>query len=127
MVAANHVIIPIQSSYFALEGTDDLLETVEKIRSRPNPDLNLLGVVVTLFDRRTTISRDVEAHIRNVFGKKAFKTVISKSVRLEESPAHRKSIFDHAPKSSGAIEYQSLSKEVLKRAEDTQKVQRRGA
>ncbi|MEQ1763652.1 MAG: ParA family protein [Pyrinomonadaceae bacterium] len=116
MVAANHVIIPIQSSYFALEGTDDLLETIEKIRSRPNPDLNLLGVVVTLFDKRTTISHDVEAHIRNVFGKKAFKTVISRSVRLEESPAHKKSIFDHAPRSSGAAEYQSLSKEVLKRA-----------
>jgi len=128
MVAANHVIIPIQSSYFALEGTDDLLETVEKIRSRPNPDLNLLGVVVTLFDRRTTISHDVEAHIRNVFGKKAFKTVITRSVRLEESPAHKKSIFDYAPRSSGAVEYQSLSKEVLKRAaDDTQKVQKRGA
>lgn len=116
MVAANHVIIPIQSSYFALEGTDDLLETIEKIRSRPNPDLNLLGVVVTLFDKRTTISHDVEAHIRNVFGKKAFKTVISRSVRLEESPAHKKSIFDHAPRSTGAAEYQSLSKEVLNRA-----------
>lgn len=127
MVAANHVIIPIQSSYFALEGTDDLLETVEKIRSRPNPDLNLLGVVVTLFDKRTTISRDVEEHIRNVFGKKAFKTVISRSVRLEESPAHRKSIFDYAPRSSGAEEYHSLSKEVLKRADETQNVQKRGA
>jgi chromosome partitioning protein len=116
MVAANHVIIPIQSSYFALEGTDDLLETIEKIRSRPNPDLNLLGVVVTLYDKRTTISHDVEAHIRNVFGKKAFKTVISRNVRLEESPAHKKSIFDYAPRSTGAAEYQSLSKEVLKRA-----------
>jgi chromosome partitioning protein len=116
MVAANHVIIPIQSSYFALEGTDDLLETIENIRSRPNPDLNLLGVVVTLFDKRTTISHDVESHIRNVFGKKAFKTVISRSVRLEESPAHKRSIFDHAPRSTGAAEYQSLSKEVLKRA-----------
>ena len=116
MVAANHVIIPIQSSYFALEGTDDLLETIEKIRSRPNPDLNLLGVVVTLFDKRTTISHDVESHIRNVFGKKAFTTVITRSVRLEESPAHKKSIFDYAPRSSGAAEYHSLSKEVLKRA-----------
>ena len=115
MVAAQHIIIPIQSSYFALEGTDDLLETIQKIKSRPNPDLNLLGVVVTLFDRRTTISKDVEAHIRSVFGKKAFKTVISRSVRLEEAPAHKKPIFDYAPRSSGAEEYQSLSKEVLKR------------
>jgi len=115
LVAADHVIIPIQSSYFALEGTDDLLETIEKIRSRPNPGLNLMGVVVTLFDRRTTISKDVEAHIRGVFGRKAFKTVISRSVRLEEAPAHKTPIFNYAPRSSGAAEYQSLAKEVLRR------------
>src|SRR5436190_6102933 len=115
LVAANHVLIPIQSSYFALEGTDDLLETIEKIRSRPNPELNLLGVLVTLFDRRTLLSRDVDAHIRKVFGKKTFKTVISRSVRLEESPAHKKPIMCYAPRSSGALEYESLAKEVLKR------------
>lgn len=115
LVAATHVLIPIQSSYFALEGTDDLLETIEKVRSRPNPDLDLLGVLVTLFDKRTALSKDVEAHIRKVFGKKAFKTIISRSVRLEESPAHKESIFTYSPKSSGAIEYRKLSKEVLKR------------
>ncbi|MDQ3220899.1 MAG: ParA family protein [Acidobacteriota bacterium] len=115
LVAANYVLIPIQSSYFALEGTDDLLETIEKVRSRPNPELNLLGVLVTLFDRRTSLSKDVEAHIRKVFGKKTFNTIITRSVRLEESPAHKKPIFAYAPKSSGAIEYESLSKEVLKR------------
>jgi len=115
LVAANHVLIPIQSSYFALEGTDDLLETIEKVRSRPNPELNILGVVVTLFDRRTAISKDVEAHIRKVFGKKAFDTVISRSVRLEESPAHKESIFSYAPKSSGSVEYAKLCKEVFKR------------
>ena len=115
LVAANYVLIPIQSSYFALEGTDDLLETIEKVRSRPNPDLNLLGVLVTLFDRRTALSKDVEAHIRKVFGKKTFNTVISRSVRLEESPAHKKPIFTYAPRSSGAIEYHDLSKEVMKR------------
>ncbi len=115
LVAAQHVIIPIQSSYFALEGTDDLLETIEKVRSRPNPELNLLGVLVTLFDRRTSLSKDVEAHIRNVFGKKTFKTVITRSVRLEEAPAHKESIFSFAPRSSGAVEYTNLSKEVLKR------------
>ncbi|MDQ3180293.1 MAG: ParA family protein [Acidobacteriota bacterium] len=115
LVAAMHVLIPIQSSYFALEGTDDLLETIEKVRSRPNPDLNLLGVLVTLFDKRTTLSKDVEAHIRKVFGKKAFKTIITRSVRLEESPAHKETIFIYSPKSSGAIEYKKLSQEVLKR------------
>lgn len=115
LVAANHVLIPIQSSYFALEGTDDLLETIEKVRSRPNPELNLLGVLVTLFDKRTALSKDVEGHIRKVFGKKAFNTVISRSVRLEESPAHKETIFSFAPKSSGSIEYTKLCKEFLKR------------
>jgi chromosome partitioning protein len=115
LVAATHVLIPIQSSYFALEGTDDLLETIEKVRSRPNPDLDLLGVLVTLFDKRTSLSKDVEAHIRNVFGEKAFKTIITRSVRLEESPAHKETIFTFSPNSSGSIEYQKLSKEVLSR------------
>ncbi len=115
LVAARHVLIPIQSSYFALEGTDDLLETIEKVRSRPNPDLDLLGVLVTLFDKRTSLSKDVEAHIRKVFGEKAFKTIITRSVRLEESPAHKETIFSFAPNSSGASEYQKLSQEVLNR------------
>lgn len=115
LVAATHVLVPIQSSYFALEGTDDLLETIEKVRSRPNPDLEILGVLVTLFDRRTALSKDVENHIRNVFGKKAFKTIITRSVRLEESPAHKETIFSYAPNSSGAAEYAKLCKEVLKR------------
>ncbi|QYO67114.1 ParA family protein [Leptolyngbya sp. 7M] len=117
LVAAHYVIVPIQSSYFALEGTDDLLETIEKVRSRPNPELELLGVLVTLFDRRTALSRDVDAHIRQVFGNKAFNTVITRSVRLEEAPAHKKSIFEFAPKSSGSAEYEQLAKEVLKRVQ----------
>lgn len=116
LVAASHVLIPIQSSYFALEGTDDLLETIEKVRSRPNPNLELLGVLVTLVDKRTTLSKDVEAHIREVFGSKAFTTTISRSVRLEESPAHKESIHTFAPTSSGAEEYMNLAEEVLSRA-----------
>ena len=116
LVAATHVLVPIQSSYFALEGTDDLLETIEKVRSRPNPELEILGVLVTLFDKRTALSKDVEAHIRNVLRKKAFKTIITRSVRLEESPAHKETIFSYAPNSSGATEYAKLCREVLKRA-----------
>jgi len=119
LVAANYFMIPIQSSYFAMEGTDDLLETVERIRSRPNPELRLLGVLVTLFDRRTAIAKDVESYIRNTFGDKTFETVITRSVRLEEAPAHKKSIFDYAPRSSGADEYTRLSEEVLKRVEES--------
>ena len=85
LVASTHVLVPIQTSYFALEGTDDLLETIEKIKARPNPNLQLLGVVIT------------------------------KSIRLEESPAYKESIFTFAPKSSGAMEYYSLSEELLSR------------
>lgn len=115
MVAASHVLIPIQSSYFALEGTDDLLETIDKIKARPNTELQLLGVLVTMFDRRTILSRQVLKEIRSVFGKLVFKTIITKSVRLEEAPAHQLSIYDHAPRSSGAYEYYRLCEEVLQR------------
>ena len=115
LVAATHLLIPIQSSYYALEGTGDLLETFEKIKSRPNPEINLVGVLITLHDKRTTLGRDVRKRIKEVFGKKVFKTVISKSIRLEESPAHKESIFSFAPQSSGAFEYYSLSEEVIAR------------
>ena len=116
LVAATHLIIPIQSSYFALEGTDDLLETIERIKARPNPELEVLGVVVTLHDRRTTLSRDIYDQICQVFGDKVFATTISKSVRLEESPAYKESIFTFAPASTGAVEYANLCEEVIRRA-----------
>ena len=115
LVAATHVLIPIQSSYFALEGTDDLLETIEKVKGRPNPKLELLGVLVTLHDKRTTLGKEVFEQIRRVFGPKLFETVITKSVRLEESPAYKESIFTFAPQSSGAVEYEKLCNEVLSR------------
>jgi chromosome partitioning protein len=113
-VAATHLIIPIQSSYFALEGTDDLLETYEKVRARSNPDLTLLGVLITLYDKRIVIAKDSERHIRKMFADRVFKTIISKNVRLEESPAYKESIFTFAPNSRGAIEYQELAKEIIK-------------
>ncbi len=116
LVAATHLLIPIQSSYFALEGTDDLLETIEKVRARANPGLQILGVLVTMHDKRTSLARDIQVQIHKVFGTKVFKTVISKNVRLEESPAYRESIFGFAPDSSGAADYYSLCEEVLDRA-----------
>ena len=115
LVAATHLLIPVQSSYFALEGTDDLLETVEKIRARPNPDLKLLGAVITLHDKRTTLARDVHKAVAEVFGDRVFETTITKSIRLEESPAHKESIFTFAPQSSGAYEYYRLCEEVIER------------
>jgi chromosome partitioning protein len=115
LVASSHLLVPIQSSYFALEGTDDLLETVEKVRARANPDLRLLGVLITMHDRRTAIARDIRNQIRTVFGDQVFATVISKSVRLEESPAYKEPIFTFAPESSGATEYYRLCEEVIDR------------
>jgi chromosome partitioning protein len=115
LVASTHLLIPIQASYFALEGTDDLLETFEKVRARANPDLQLLGVLITLHDRRTALARDIREQILQVFGDKVFNTAISKSVRLEESPAYKEPIFTFAPDSSGATEYYRLCEEVIER------------
>jgi chromosome partitioning protein len=115
LVASTHVLVPIQSSYFALEGTDDLLETIDKIKARPNPNLQLLGVVITMHDKRTTLARDIHEQIGQVFGERLFNTIITKSIRLEESPAYKESIFTFAPRSSGAMEYYSLSEEILSR------------
>ncbi|MGE5327264.1 MAG: ParA family protein [Deltaproteobacteria bacterium] len=115
LVAASHLLVPIQAAYYALEGTDDLLETLERVRSRPNPDLQLLGIVVTLYDKRTNLARDIQKQVQQVFGAKVFKTVIGKNVRLEESPAYKETIFTYAPDSSGAEEYEKLAKEVLHR------------
>jgi chromosome partitioning protein len=116
LVAASHILIPIQPSYLSLEGTDDLLETIEKVKQRANPDLKILGVLITLHDKRTVISRDVINKIKEVFGKTVFKTIITRNVRLEESPAYKESIFTFAPNSSGAIQYKNLVEEIISRA-----------
>jgi chromosome partitioning protein len=116
-VAGTDLLIPIQPSYFALEGTDDLLETLERVRARPNPELNLMGVVITMFDQRTNLARDSFDQIKQVFGKKLMRTQISRSIRLEESPAYKESILTFAPSSTGAEEFTKLAREVRKRVE----------
>lgn len=118
LVAATHLVVPIQAAYFAIEGTDDLLETYARIRARPNPGLKVLGVLITLFDKRTNISRDAHEQIRAVFGTALFKTRISKNVRLEESPAYKQTIFSFAPHSPGAQDYRKLAQEVIQRVEE---------
>lgn len=118
LVAADAVIIPIQSSYLSLEGADDLLETIDKVKKVANPNLQILGILITLHDKRTNISKDVVKKIKKVFGKVVFRTVISKSVKLEESPAYRESIFTYAPHSVGAIQYKKVAKEILRRAKN---------
>jgi chromosome partitioning protein len=115
LVAATHLLVPIQSSFYALEGTDDLLETVEKVKAHANPGLELLGVLVTIFDRRTVLARDIADRIRQVFGDRVFDTVITKSVRLEESPAYKEPVLTFAPSSSGARQYRELALEVIRR------------
>ncbi len=115
LVAASHLIIPIQSSYLCLEGTDDLLETIEKVRRVANPQLRILGVLITLHDTRTNIGKDVVDRIHSVFGEKIFKTHISKSVKLEESPAYKESIFTYAGGSVGALQYRQVAEEIIER------------
>jgi chromosome partitioning protein len=117
LVAATHLLIPVQASYFAIEGTDDLVETYSRIRARPNPGLKIVGVLITLFDRRTNIAKDAVDQIRTVFGAALFKTRISRNVRLEESPAYRQTIFTFAPGSPGAVEYRKLAEEVITRVQ----------
>jgi len=118
MVASTHLLVPIQAAYFAIEGTDDLLETYERIRARPNPQLKMLGVVITLYDKRTNIAKDTHGQIRSVFGEVLFRTKIGKNVRLEESPAYKETILTFAPKSPGALEYKKLAAEVVQRVEE---------
>ena len=118
LVAATHILIPIQSSYLCLEGTDDLLETIDKVKKVANPELRLLGILITLHDKRTNISKDVVKRIRKVFGKLVFRTYISKSVKLEESPAYKESIFTYAPSSVGAFQYRKIAEEIIERAKN---------
>lgn len=117
LVAAHSVLIPIQVSYYALEGTEDLMETIQKVRQHANPRLQVIGVVVTMVDRRTVLARDVIEQVRHMFGPLAFHTIIGRSVRLEESPAYRESIHTYAPDSPSAQEYRALAEEVLKRVQ----------
>lgn len=115
LVAATHLLIPIQSSYLCLEGTDDLLETIEKVRRVANPQLDILGVLITLHDTRTNLARDVVERIHKVFGGKVFKTHISKSVKIEECPAYKESIFTYAASSVGALQYRQVAEEIIER------------
>jgi len=118
LVAADAIIIPIQSSYLCLEGTDDLLETIDKVKRVTNTNLRIIGVLITLHDKRTNISKDVVKRIKKVFGKKVFNTYISRSVKLEESPAYKESIFTYAPYSVGVLQYKKVVEEIIRRAKN---------
>jgi chromosome partitioning protein len=121
LVAADFILIPIQSSYLCMEGTDDLLETIDKVKKVANPELEIIGILITLHDSRTNIAKDVYKRIKGVFGEKLFKTYISKSVKLEESPAYKESIFTYAPNSVGALQYRKIAEEIIERVKNEKK------
>ena len=113
LTAASQVIIPIQTQYLAMEGVVQLEETIRKVKEDINPGLDILGAVLTLYDRRTLISKEVEAKVRNGFGGRVFSTVIPVNVRLAEAPSHHKSIFEYDSECNGARAYRELAKEIL--------------
>ena len=112
LVASTDVIIPVQSHYYALEGLKQLLETIEIVRERFNPNLRILGVLLTFVESRTTLSKQVQSQMRQFFGNLVFDTVIHKTVRLAEAPSCGESILTYAPRSKGATEYQALAEEI---------------
>lgn len=116
LVAADSLLIPIQSEYYALEGVTKLLESMKMVKSRLNPKLEIYGVLLTMYDGRTTLSRQVEEEVRSFFGDTTFKTVIPRSVKLSEAPSHGLPITEYAKWNKGAFAYQQLAKEVISRA-----------
>jgi chromosome partitioning protein len=117
LAAADSVLVPIQTEYFALEGLTELLETVERVRDSFNPLLAMEGIVLTMFDERTNLARQVVDDIRQHFGERVFETVIPRNVRLGEAPSFGKPVLSHDIKSKGAEAYLALGREFLKRRE----------
>ncbi len=113
--ASDYVLMTITASPWALDGVQDFLDTIDAVKEVFNPSLKILGAVVTIFDSRTKISKDVYDAAKEIFGDLLFNTTISRNVRLEESPAYKKDIFSYAPSSRGAFNYRSFAKEVLDR------------
>jgi chromosome partitioning protein len=113
--AADSILIPVQSEYYALEGLGQLLATVQRVKEALNPSLDLLGVVLTMYDKRTSLSEQVMQELQNHFGDKLFKAIVPRNVRLAEAPSFGKTIFEHDRWSKGARAYKNLAKEVTKR------------
>ena len=115
LIAADSLLIPIQCEYYALEGVTKLLESMNMVKKRMNPDLEIFGVVMTMFDSRTTLSKQVVDEVENFFGKKMFKTVIPRNVKIAEAPSHGMPVSMYARISKGAAAYAKLAKEVVAR------------
>lgn len=115
LIAADSIIIPIQCEYYALEGVAKLLESMNMVKKRMNPDLEIFGVVMTMFDTRTSLSKQVVEEVETYFGKKMFNTVIPRNVKIAEAPSYGQPVCMYAPISKGASAYAKLAKEVIKR------------
>jgi chromosome partitioning protein len=115
LTAAKYLLVPIQPSFLPLQGTNDLLETYRLVQNRLNLDLELLGVLITMYDPRTTLAKEAIAEIQNAFGEKVLRTKIRKSIKIEESPAGGQSVFTYAPRSQGAEDYLRVYWELMNR------------
>jgi chromosome partitioning protein len=115
LVAADAVMIPVQAEYYALEGLGQLMSVIQRVKETLNPNLEIFGVVITMFDSRTGLSTQVADELRKYFGQKVFKTVIPRNIRLAEAPSFGKPISDHDKWSKGARAYKALTKEVITR------------
>ncbi len=115
LTASDGIIIPIQGEYYALEGLSQLVETINIVKKKLNPDIEILGVVLTMFDMRTQLSKQVKEEVEDYFKKKVFKTIIPRNVRLAEAPSHGLAISDYDKSSKGAKAYEALAAEVIKR------------
>ncbi|MFA5155709.1 MAG: AAA family ATPase [Patescibacteria group bacterium] len=113
LVAADEVMIPIQSEYYALEGLSQLLETISLVQNNLKPTLGIMGAVITMFDRRNKLSESVMAELYQYFPNRIFRSVIPRSVRLAEAPSYGRSIFHYDPKSKGGRAYEGLAREVI--------------
>jgi chromosome partitioning protein len=117
LVAADAALIPLQCEYYALEGLAQLTRTLELVRTRANPRLTVEGIVLTMFDGRTTLAAQVREEVQRYFGEQLFETVIPRNVRLTEAPSHGRPIVQYDLRSPGAVAYLELAKEVLSRDE----------
>ena len=115
LCSADKVLIPVQTEYYALEGITQLLQIVQKVQKSANPKLSILGVLLTMYDQRTTLSKQVQDELSNHFGDLLFKTVIPRNIRLAEAPSHGIPISEYDKWSKGARSYKALSKEVMNR------------
>lgn len=115
LTACDQLLIPIQCEFYALEGVTKLLESMKMIKARLNPRLDVFGVLMTMYDARTSLSKQVAEEVKNYFGDKMFKTMIPRNVRLSEAPSYGMSIIEYDKSSKGAEAYRELAKEVIKR------------